>query len=106
MKTIGKRQLREELQERIRAGIESIDVYQKCPYTCVSVTASFDGQIYTELGFSKVRWPDPWVESEGTNLAVKKAIAGIAKPIVNRLFEDCCSPIMKRPVLFNTFVLE
>lgn len=104
MNTISKRQLRDKLKDRIREGIEKIGVYQKIPYTCVSITAKFDGNTYTELGFSKVRWPDPWDERDGIDLAVKKAISAIARPIVNDLFQGHC--FKKKPIVFSTFTIE
>ena len=74
---------RRQVVESLTENIESLIVWQKRPNTAVRVTTHFEKVRYTELGFTKVNYPDKWDEAYGIGLAVRKAIADISRQIVN-----------------------
>jgi len=74
-----------ELESLWRQGEESLDIniLQKWPNTAVQITYRANPhQHYDGLGFTKVRYPDKWDADYGIGLAVKKALASIARQIV------------------------
>jgi len=79
---MNKRQLRKELEEKLRANGLEEEVWQAKPWTAIKVAAEFDGEIHQALGFTKVQYPDVWDPHFGIGLARDKAIAKIAKAIV------------------------
>lgn len=63
---------------------ESLDVHiwQDCPNTATQVVYQTNHRHYDSLGFAKVQYPDVWDAGYGIDLAVKKALASIARQIV------------------------
>jgi len=60
-----------------------IEVWQKRPNTAAKVIVRMpEYPISVSYGFSKVCWPDIWNAKRGVKLAVRKALADIAKAIV------------------------
>jgi len=58
-------------------------VWQDKPYTAAKIiAASPDGTLHHAYGFSKVQYPDKWDAAFGKDLAIKKALAKIAKRII------------------------
>ena len=78
----------EELKKQWGQGQESLSViaWQKKPNTAVQVSyipRQWRGEAYPcDYGFAKVRYPDKWDTDKGIDLAVKKALASIARQIV------------------------
>ena len=82
----------QELEDRLERGEESLHVttWQKCPNTAVEVAyyqtnATATGRQYCsyyDYGFAKVTYPDTWDAQYGVDLAARKALAGIARQIV------------------------
>lgn len=82
---MGKKQRRQVVVKSLTENIENLIVWQKRPNTAVRVTTHFEKVRYTELGFTKVNYPDEWDAVYGVGLAVRKAIADISRQIVNGL---------------------
>ena len=92
--TVNKREIQEKLWALWKLGKEGLSqcfqdggdwldwiVWQKKPNTAVRVI--YHGkQSYYDFGFTKVQYPDTWDAQYGIDLAVKKALAGIARQIV------------------------
>jgi hypothetical protein len=70
---------RKEIQAELI--IESNEVWQSRPNTAVKVTAHHKGKTYSQVGFSKVNWPDWWNAKRGVQIARGKALVKIARTI-------------------------
>lgn len=81
-----KRQVREEIVASLE--VNETVVIQKRPYTAINVSASYDGEEYIGVGFSKVSWPDKWDAEQGYAYAEYRAKKDIANQIMaeKRLF--------------------
>jgi hypothetical protein len=64
-------------------GDPSRRIVQKRPYTCVVCAVTHQDVIYNGIGFSKVKWPDPFDADEGIRIATRKALADIWKQAMN-----------------------
>jgi len=69
-----------------RRNVIDIEVWQSCPYTAAKVIVKklppgnpHDGKWHDAIGFAKVKWPDDWDADYGRDLAIRKAIAKLAK---------------------------
>ena len=60
----------------------SIEIWQKKPHTDAKVCVMWRGTELCDIGFASLNYKDTWDVDYGINMAVKKAIAGIAKQIV------------------------
>ena len=77
-----KAEILEELWQAYQAGSPDIhvDMLQKRPSTAVKVTVRMlKYPMAEDIGFSKVCWPDVYDAERGKELAVRKALAEIAK---------------------------
>lgn len=74
----------EELAYRWTSGQDSLDViiWQKRPNIAVRTAYKVDQRFWCGYGFAKVMYPDVWDAQYGIDLAVKKALASIARQIV------------------------
>ena len=83
--TPGSRQKQREFESLViekylhfrRNNVIDICVYQQRPYTHSIVT--YLPTLETGHGFTKCKWPDPWDEEFGKELAVKKAARNLAR---------------------------
>lgn len=82
----GARKLRRAVEEELK--IEEVEVVQKQPWTMVRVLAIWHGRAYEDHGFSKVCYPDEWDAEEGVRVAKRKAIADIARQVVDYTLES------------------
>ena len=86
---MNKRQKRKDVEEVLRESMQT-QVWQDKPYTAVKVVVvEFEevaaGRLRWAYGFSKVTYPDKWDARYGMELAVDKAVAKIAKEIMNEI---------------------
>ena len=79
-------EIRDKLMERVEGGDSEIEVWQQRPYTAVRVQVEepLMGMMVAGLGFAKVNWPDKWDPEYGRKMALRKAVASIAKRLVGR----------------------
>lgn len=70
--------LKEELKRKAR-----YVVIQRKPYTVVVAEVEYDSQRYVDFGFSKVNWPDWFQPRRGKEIALGRAIEGIARRVTN-----------------------
>jgi len=59
----------------------SIEIWQKKPRTDARVCANWRGIEFYDIGFASMNYRDKWDADYGVEMAVRKAIAGIAKQI-------------------------
>ena len=76
-----KNELQELLLGDYRDGYLSVDVWQQRPSTAVKVEGLYKDNYISAYGFSKVCWPDTWDAGHGIDLAVRKAIAYLAREL-------------------------
>lgn len=74
---LSKKQLFELLDER---AVE-LEVRQVRPYTYIAIRTHFAGGEFLGMGFSKVRYPDPWDEEKGKRYARIHALQHILREI-------------------------
>jgi len=82
-----KAEILEELWQAYQAGSPDIvvEMLQKRPSTAVRVTVRLlQYPVAEALGFSKACWPDVWDPGRGKELAVRKALADIAKRLTSQ----------------------
>ena len=82
-----KAEILEELWEAYQAGSPDVvvEMLQKRPSTGVKVTVRLlQYPVAEEIGFSKVCWPDVYDAGRGKELAVRKALADIAKKLASQ----------------------
>ena len=80
-----KRQLRDEVINALYN--RTATNYQKCPYTCVVVDATYGDNRYRGIGFSKVSWPDSYEWRNGYALAETRALKHIANQVIAEEFD-------------------
>ena len=91
-KKVSKKEIQEKLfalwklwpQRYWKESGESLHVvtWQKKPYTAAQVTYEARSLLWSDYGFTKVQYPDKWDAQYGIGLAVRKALASIARQIV------------------------
>ena len=59
----------------------SIEVWQQKPRTDVKVCVNWRGIKFCDVGFASMNYKDTWDAEYGVRMAIRKAIAGIAKQI-------------------------
>ena len=74
---------RNNLIEQLRENIVHQKIYQKQPWTMVEIDVIYEGHPYTDIGFAKVQYPDKWDAQYGVDLCVNKALASIARTIMD-----------------------
>ena len=73
---------RNQLIEQLRQNIVYQKAHQKQPWTMVHIRVRHQDLVYTDLGFAKVMYPDTWDAQYGVDLCVNKALASIARTIM------------------------
>ena len=58
-----------------------IEIWQKKPHTDARVCVNWRGIEFYDIGFASLNYKDTWDAEYGVRMAVRKAIAGIAKQI-------------------------
>jgi len=83
----------ELIEELLRDATLEMKIWQDRPYTAVRVTVMYADARHTAIGFAKVCRPDKWDVEFGCELAIRKAIAKIAKRILaeQRLTDEAIS---------------
>jgi len=78
-----KKTIQETLISKYLDGADEVayEVWQDCPCTAAKVLVQIepDGIWHWSYGFAKVNWPDDWDADYGRDLAIRKAIAKLAK---------------------------
>jgi hypothetical protein len=77
-----KRERRQQLMAEVEAGITDVFIRQRCPWTFVDIAVRMNDKIYDAFDFAKVQWPDTFDADTGVERAKRKAIARIAKQIM------------------------
>lgn len=83
------RKIRERISEFLEDNLKDVLVEQRCPYTFVKIVVNTGEQVLTEVGFSKVSYPDVFSEKEGIRVARAKALAHLSKRIQKGDFTVC-----------------
>jgi len=82
-KKMNQRELRRTVEERLAESVEGRRIFQRKPWTFVLLQVRVNGILEEIFDFAKVQYPDEWDPKRGRELAEQKAIAALAKKLVN-----------------------
>lgn len=59
------------------------ETYQRRPMTVAVLTTTYNGCLYEDFGYAKVKWPDRWNWRRGIEIAKGKALDNLARRLLN-----------------------